>query len=197
MVRCNSDVHEEKVRLSTDVYRDIDTGEQLLGEGGHSLRKDTRIFLQTGGSQSRKHVIWQARNSKATHLLHNNTSRHLPCTPCKSYCPSGAEAADYMIKLSMSWYPKTLGRNFRRTHKPLEAEAEADSQADHYSRPDTTAEAAEGSNLDQAVALRTNTLINNTEAITTSREGRTTLRGIILLLLRMLTVVIFVGHEDG
>jgi hypothetical protein len=108
MVQCNSDVREEKVRLSKDVYTGIDTGEQLLGEGEHSLRKDTRIFLQTGGDQSRKHVIRQARNSKATHLPHNNTSRHLPCTPCKSYCPSGAEAADYMIKLNMSWYPNTL-----------------------------------------------------------------------------------------
>jgi hypothetical protein len=149
----------------------MDTGEQLLDEGEHSLRKDTRIFLQTGGDQSRKHVIRQARNSKATHLLHNNTSRHLPCTPCKSYCPSGAEAADYMIELNMSWYPSTPGKNFRRTHKPLEAEAEADSQADHHSRPGTTAEAAEGSNLDQAVALRTDTLINHTEAITTSRKS--------------------------
>lgn len=67
-------------------------------------------------------------------LPHNNTSRHLPGTPCRSYCPSGPEAVE---------------------HKPLEAEAAADSQADHHS-PGTTAEAAEaaeGSNLDQAVPL--------------------------------------------
>jgi hypothetical protein len=114
--------------------------------------------------------------------------------PCKNYCPSGAEAADYMVKLSMSRYPNIPGKNFRRTHKPLEVEAVADSQADHRSRPGTTAEAAEGSNLDhldQAVPLMTDTLISDT---TTSTESRT-LRGIILLLL-WLTVVIFVGHED-
>jgi hypothetical protein len=94
----------------------------------------------------------------------------------------------------MSWYPNTPSRNFRRTHKPLEAEAEADSQADHHSPPGTSAEAAEGSNLDQAVPLITDTLVNDTEPITASRESHT-LRGIMLLL--WLTVVIFVGHEDG
>jgi hypothetical protein len=73
-----------------------------------------------------------------------------------------------MIKLSMNWDPNTPGRSFRRTHKPLEAEAAADSQADHHS-PGTTAEAAEaaeGSNLDQAVPLMTDTLINDTGTIT-------------------------------
>jgi hypothetical protein len=72
-----------------------------------------------------------------------------------------------MKKLSMNWYSNTPGRNFRRTHKPLEAEAAVDSQADHHSHPGTTAEAAEGSNLDQAVPLMTDTLINDTGTITT------------------------------
>ena len=70
-----------------------------------------------------------------------------------------------MTKHSMSWYPNTHGRNFRRTHRPLEAEAAADSQADHRS-PGTTAEAAEaaeGSNLDQAVPLMTDILINDSD----------------------------------
>ena len=71
-----------------------------------------------------------------------------------------------MTKHSMSWYPNTPGKNFRRTHKPLEAEAAADSQADHHNHPGTTAEAAEGSNLDQAVPLLTGTLINDTGTMT-------------------------------
>ena len=81
MVQCNSDVREEKVRLSKDVYMGIDTGNNYSARGQYSLRKDTRIFLQVGGGQSRKHIIRQGRNSKATHLPHNNTSRHLPSTP--------------------------------------------------------------------------------------------------------------------
>lgn len=64
----------------------------------------------------------------------------------------------------MSWFPNTPSRKFRRTHKPLEAEAAADNQAGHHS-PGTTAEAAEGSNLDQVVPLMTDTLINDTRAI--------------------------------
>ena len=46
-------------------------------------------------------------------------------------------------------------RNFERTHKLLEVVAVADSQADHYTpgTPAEVAEAAGGSNLDQAVAL--------------------------------------------
>jgi len=94
----------------------------------------------------------------------------------------------------MSWYPNTPGSNFRRTHKRLEAAAAADSQVDHHSPPGTPVEAAEGNNLDQAVALLTDILIIETETIITSKETRT-LRGIMLLLL--LTVVIFVGHEDS
>lgn len=70
----------------------------------------------------------------------------------------------------MSWHPKNPGRNFRRTHKLLEAVAVAvaDSQTDHYS-PGTPAEAAEGSNLDLA-PLMTDSLIEDIGAITTSRE---------------------------
>jgi hypothetical protein len=58
-----------------------------------------------------------------------------------------------MIKLSMTWCPNTSGRNFRRTRKPLEAEAAADSQADHHSPAGTSAAVAEGSNLDQAALM--------------------------------------------
>jgi hypothetical protein len=78
-----------------------------------------------------------------------------------------------MIKFSISSCANTPGRNFRRTHKLLEAEAAADSQADHHSPPGTTAEAAEGSNLDlDQVALTTDTLISDTGVITTSRLSR-------------------------
>lgn len=65
-----------------------------------------------------------------------------------------------MTKFGISWYLDTPGKSFRRTHKPFEAAAAADSQADHYS-PGTPAEAAEGSNLDQAVPLITDTLIRH------------------------------------
>ncbi len=73
----------------------------------------------------------------------------------------------------------------------------ADSQADHCSLG-TPAEADEGSNLDQAVALSTDTPINDTGAIATNEsEICTLLRGIIWLLLLMTVVVIFVRHEDN
>jgi hypothetical protein len=48
-----------------------------------------------------------------------------------------------MMKLDMSWYPITPGRNIRLTYKLLEAAAAADSQGDHHG-PGTSAEAAEG-----------------------------------------------------
>lgn len=74
-----------------------------------------------------------------------------------------------MIKAQHELASQNPGRNFRRTHKPLEAVAVADSQAGHYS-PGTPAEAAEGSNLDLQVALMTDTLVKDTGAIRTSRE---------------------------
>jgi hypothetical protein len=170
----------------------INTGDNYSSTGNTRSEK-TRAYFCRQVDQSRKHRIRQGRNNKATHLPHNNTSRRLPYTPCKNYCPSAAGAADYMINLGMSLYPP--GRNIRRTHKPLVAAAVADSQADHHSPAGTTAAAAEGSSLDQAVPLITGTLINDTGA-KTSTESRT-LRGIILrLLLLTLVVVIFVRHED-
>jgi hypothetical protein len=57
------------------------------------------------------------------------------------------------------------------------------------------AEAAEGSNLVQAVPLMTDSLISDTRAIITSKESRT-LRGIIWLLL-LTVVIIFVRHEEN
>ena len=45
MVQRNSDVREEKVRLSKRRLQGHRYWEQLLGEGEHSLRKDMRIFL--------------------------------------------------------------------------------------------------------------------------------------------------------
>jgi hypothetical protein len=114
-------------------------------------------------------MIRQGRNGKATHLPHNNTSRHLPCTPCKSYHSSGLEAVDYTIKLSTGWYSNILGKNFGRTHKLPEAEAVTDSRADRYS-PGTPAEAAGGSNPDQAVALIADIHISDAAAITTCEK---------------------------
>jgi hypothetical protein len=69
-----------------------------------------------------------------------------------------------------------LWKNFGRTHKQLEAVAVADSQADHCSLG-TPAEAAEGSNLDQAVALSTDTPINDTGAIATNQNRNSHLEG--------------------
>ena len=172
MVQRNSE-SATSVKKRSDYQRTF-TGTSILGAAtrrGKTHSQKRHAHISAGGGQSRKHITRQGRNNKATHLPHNNTSRHLPDTPCKSYCPSGAEAVDYMIRLSVGWYPNTPGRNFRRTHKPLEAAAAADSQADHHS-PGTTAEAAEGSNLDQAaVPLITDILINDTGAITTSRKS--------------------------
>lgn len=70
--------------------------------------------------------------------------------------------------LSMNWYPN---RDIRRTHKPPEAVAVADSQADHHSPAGTPAEAAEDSSFDQVVPLMTDTLVNDTEATITSTKS--------------------------
>lgn len=102
-----------------------------------------------------------------------------------------------MINLSMSWCPNTPGRIIRRTHKLLEAAAAADSQADHHNPAGTTAAAVEGSSLDQAVPLMTDTHVNDTGAKKTACKESSTLRGIILLLWLALMVVIFVRHEDN
>jgi hypothetical protein len=55
--------------------------------------------------------------------------------------------------------------NFKRTHKPFEAVAVADSQAGHHN-PGTPAEAAADSNFDQAAPLGADIPVNDTAAIT-------------------------------
>lgn len=52
-----------------------------------------------------------------------------------------------------------------RTHKPLGAVAVVDSPADHHSPAGMPAEAAEGSNLVQAVPLTIDSLISDTGTI--------------------------------
>jgi hypothetical protein len=144
-----------------DVYRST--------ESNYSATYDS---LEKAGADlcryARKHMIRQRRN-KATHLPHNNTSRHLSNTPCRNHLFSAVGAADYTTKGSAGRYSiSVLEENFGRTHKLPAAEAVADSRAGQHS-PGRTVAAAAGSNLvlDQAVALSADTSVNDTAALTT------------------------------
>lgn len=135
-----------------DVYRAL---RATTRRGGTLAQKRQAQTSADKPDKSRKSMIRQRPNRKSTHLPHNNRGRHRSGTPCKSHHFSGVvEAADCTRQSipQVGTRSQHSKRNFGRTHKLLEVVAVADSQADHYT-PGTPAEAAGGSNLDQAVAL--------------------------------------------